>query len=158
MTRGWYGPVRRIFVWMTGVGVIAAGFVFAESWKIVMVKQLGYLPGTAIATAVTTGAAWVVIYLAGISRAGSFVERWVAEKKARLSERARLAVAGGQFLILLNTTILFGPIATSILMLMLGIRRRIYLYAFCSALLCQGLWCGVYSGAFWGLRKMIAGI
>lgn len=147
--------ILKALLWTSGVLAAAVVFLAIDAWKIIAVKRLGYAWGTVLSTVVTTLLAWAVIWLSNASGAGSFAKKWIEEKKAGLSERAQKAVKVGQPVIIINTAILLGPVVASLLMLVLGIRRWIYGYAFLAALLCQAIWCGVYSGAFWGIEKML---
>jgi len=151
----WKKSLRENLYWITGIFLTVIGFIFFEGWLIFASKKFGALKATAIISAITIPVSWVVIYLAVISKAGSPFGRWLAKKEEHLSRRAKAAVESGKFIVILNTSVIFGPILASILMLMLGLdHRKVYVYSAFSAILCAGIWCSFYAGVFWGIGKI----
>jgi hypothetical protein len=150
--------IKRGAVAAGGVAATVAGFIFAEGWLILAVKVFGFALATAIVTVVTAVISWAIIYLASGSRNITRFNAWLKEKEAGLSGRAMAAVKGGIVIAVVNTTVLLGPIVASVLMLMLGVdRKKAYIYSGLGALLCAAIWCGFYSGLFWGIHEMITG-
>jgi len=147
----------RFFRWITGIGMSVVLFVFAEGWLILAVKLLGFAWSTILVSAVTIALSWIVIYVySGSHNIGRF-RNWLKSKEDSLSDRAQLAVNGGKTLAIVNTTVFLGPIVASILMLMLGFERnKVYFYAVLCALFAALIWCGVYSGMFWGIGEFMA--
>lgn len=149
--------IMKCVRWLVGIISVAAFYILAEGWLIIIVKVFGFFLGTVIVTSVTLILSWVVIYYSSGSRGVGKLSAWIHEKEAGLSSRAQAAaVKGGKFIAVANTTLLLGPMAGSLLMLMLGLdKRRVYFYAIPAALLCAIFWCGLYSGLFLGIKKLM---
>ncbi|MFA6079406.1 MAG: hypothetical protein WC779_06655 [Candidatus Omnitrophota bacterium] len=144
--------------WIGGIALTVLIYIFAEGWLILVVKIFGFTIGTAIVTLVTLALSWLVIYYSsGARNIGKFRD-WIKEKEGHLSTVAKGAMNGGKALAVVNTTVFLGPIVASILMLMLGLdRKRVYIYSVMCALGTAIIWCGLYSGVFWGIHKFIMG-
>ncbi len=144
--------------WFGGIALTVLLYIFAEGWLILVVKIFGFTAGTIIVTLVTLILSWMVIYFSSGSRNIGRFRDWFLEKERNLSVYAKGAMNGGKTLAVVNTTIFLGPIVASILMLMLGLeRKKVYIYSIICALMCAIFWCGIYSGVFWGLHKIITG-
>ncbi|MDD5085562.1 MAG: hypothetical protein PHE61_05940 [Candidatus Omnitrophica bacterium] len=154
----WGETVKRGLCWAGGITLTALWYIFAEGWLILVVKFFGFVWGTVIVTAVTLALAWIVLYVSSGSRSIGRFRDWLLEKEKELSGRAKAAVKGGQVLAIANTAVFLGPMVAAVLMLMLGIdRKRIYFYLIPCSLLCAVVWCGLYSGIFWEIHRIMAG-
>ena len=141
--------------WIIGVLLTIAGLIITEGSLIATTRIFGIMKATLIRVAFTIPLSWLAIFLCAGTNTSAKARAWFAQKQSSLSERARLAVAGGEFLVILNTTIFLGPIVASILMVMIGVQgKRIYFYAVLCALLCAWAWSCFYGGVFWGLGKI----
>ena len=146
---------KRLY-WFAGILLAILGVIVAEGSLIATTKLFGILKATLLRVSFTIPLSWLAIFLCAKANVSARVRGWILEKQARLSKRARLAVKGGEFFVILNTTIFLGPILASILMVMLGIRgKKIYLYAVLCALLCAWMWCCFYGGVCWGVTKFL---
>ena len=118
-------------------------------------KIFGIMKATLIRVSFTIPLSWLAIYLLSNTNTSARVREWFAKKQARLSKRAKIALEGGKFLIVVNTAIFLGPILASILMLMIGVQvKRVYFYAVLSALLSAWLWACFYGGVCWSFDKI----
>jgi hypothetical protein len=150
--------IKRGVLFSAATVLTVVGFVFFESWIILCVKMFGFVASTLLVTLVTAAMSWIVIYAASGSRNVGRIKGWIRDKEASLTARAAAAVKGGKAVAIINTTVFLGPIVASVLMLMLGLEaKRVYLYAALSALLCAAIWCGIYSGMFWGIHQFFFG-
>ena len=141
--------------WIIGIIFTILGLAIPEGSLIATTRVFGVMKATLIRVAFTIPLSWLAIYLSAGTNTSAKVRAWFASKQASLSERARLAVKGGEFLVIVNTAIFLGPILASILMVMIGIQgKRLYFYAVLCALLCAWVWSGFYSGICWGICKM----
>ena len=131
------------------------GLIITEGSLIATTKIFGVMKATLIRVAFTIPLSWLAIYLCAGTNTSAKVRAWFARKQESLSERARLAVAGGEFLVVVNTAIFLGPIVASILMIMIGVKtKRIYFYAVLCALLSAWAWSCFYGGVCWGVTKI----
>jgi hypothetical protein len=151
----WAGAIKKNLVWLSGGTLTVVGFIFAEGWLIAAAKILGPLKATLFVSVITIPIAWIVIYLATKVNSGQRFKKWLENKEANLSKRAKMAAKSGKFIVILSTAVFLGPIIAAILMLLLGInQRRVYSYTVLCALLCAGIWCSFYAGAIWGLERI----
>ena len=146
---------KRLY-WLAGILLAILGVIFTEGSLIATTKLFGIIKATLIRVSFTIPLSWLAIFLCAKTNASARVRNWLLEKQARLSDKARLALKGGEFFVILNATIFLGPIIASILMVMLGIRgKKIYLYAVLCALLCAWVWCCFYGGVCWSVTKFL---
>jgi hypothetical protein len=144
--------------WFGGIGLTVLGYIFGEGWIIVAVKVLGFTAATFIVTVITMLLAWGVIYVISGSAKVTFIHDWLIKKEEAMSRRAQMAVKGGKALAVLNAAVFLGPIISAMLMLAFGFeRKKVYVYSVYCAFLCAAVWCGLYSGMFWGIHAVISG-
>lgn len=149
------GVILKNLYWVAGAVLAIFGLVFTEGSLIVTTKLFGVTKATLIRVSFTIPLSWLVIYLATRSRKGFYFGNWLAEKEARLSNRARIALRGGEVLSVINIAIFLGPIIASIFMVMIGISSlKVYLYAVGCAVLCAWIWAMFYSGMLWGIMRI----
>ena len=143
--------------WIAGILLTILGLIVTEGSLIATTRIFGVMKATLIRVAFTIPLSWLAIYLCAGTNTSAKVRAWFAKKQASLSGRARLAVAGGEFLVILNTAVFLGPIIASILMIMVGVQgKRLYFYAVLCALLCAWTWSCFYGGVCWSIGKIWA--
>lgn len=144
--------------WIAGILLTVSGLIVTEGSLIATTRMFGVMKATLIRSAFTIPLSWLAIFLCAGTNTSAKVRAWFAKKQASLSKRARLAMAGGEFLVIVNTAIFLGPILASILMVMVGVQgKRLYFYAVLCALLCAWAWSSFYGGVCWGVTKMMGG-
>jgi len=149
------GKASKRLYWAAGILLAILGFIFAEGSLIATTKIFGIVKATFIRVAFTIPLSWLAIFFCSGTNTSANVRNWILKKQASLSKKARLAVTGGKFLVILNTAVFLGPILASILMVMVGIQgKRIYFYAVLCALLCAWVWSCFYGGVCWGVAKI----
>ena len=142
--------------WIAGILLTILGLIITEGSLIATTRIFGVMKATLIRVAFTIPLSWLAIFLCVGTNTSAKVRAWFAKKQASLSGRARLAVAGGEFLVIVNTAIFLGPIIASILMIMVGVQgKRLYFYAVLCALLCAWAWSCFYGGVCWGIGKIV---
>jgi len=148
--------LKKKIYWIAALLLTILGLIFTEGSLIVTTRIFGVMKATLIRVAFTIPLSWLAIYLCLSTKTSANVRNWFAKKQASLSERARLAVKGGEFLAVVTTTLLLGPILASILMIMIGVQgKRIYFYAVLCALLCAWAWSCLYGSMCWGIGKIM---
>lgn len=153
--RDWAGILRKNILWLLGASAAAAALILTEGSIIVATKIFGVTKATLLRVVFTIPLSWLVIYLATRSKKSFGFSSWLEARQAKLSGKARAAVEGGKFLVVVNTAIFLGPIVASILMLMIGITlQRIYIYAVLCAFLSAWLWAAFYSGLLCQLARI----
>ena len=146
---------NKKLLWILGIALTILGLIVTEGSLIATTRIFGVMKATLIRVAFTIPLSWLAIFLCAPTNTSAKVRAWFTNKQASLSKRAKLAVAGGEFLVIVNTAIFLGPILASILMVMIGIQgKRLYFYAVLCALLCAWVWSGFYSGICWGICKI----
>lgn len=147
--------MNKKLYWIAVIALAILGFIITEGSLIATTKIFGIMKATLIRAAFTIPLSWLAIFLCAGTNTGAKVRAWFAKKEASLSERARLAIAGGEFLAIVNTAIFLGPILASVLMVMIGVHgKRIYFYAVLCALLCAWTWSSFYGGVCWWFGKI----
>jgi len=155
LTGHWTDDMRRSLLWLAGVVVTVSAVLFTEGTIIAATKLFGVTRATLLRVVFTIPLSWLVIYLATRSKKSLGFTKWLDERQRKLSGKAKAAVEGGKFLVVVNTAIFLGPIVASILMLMLGISgRRIYAYAVICAFLSAWLWAAFYGGILCELARI----
>ena len=145
---------KKIY-WIAGILLTILGLIVTEGSLIATTKMFGVMKATLIRVAFTIPLSWLAIFLCAGTNTSAKVRAWFAKKQASLSKRARLAVAGGEFLVIVNTSIFLGPILASILMIMIGVQgKRLYFYAILCALLSAWVWSSFYGGLCWSVTKI----
>ena len=152
----WKDSVRKNLSWLIGIFVTLLAFVLAEGWLMLFAKALGPVRAAILIIFISTSLSWLVIYFLTRFGKSRFLGSWFSKREKSLSKRAEMAVKSGKFIVVLNSTVFLGPILTSVLMLILGLKgRKVYVYAACSAVFFALTRCGFYSGAFWGFDKIL---
>lgn len=147
--------IKKNFNWIAGILFTIIGFVFAEGWIILAVDVLGFVKSTIVVAVISIIFSWVVIYLSAKSSGNNFLKEWFSKKETEMTKHAKIALKSGKFIAVVNTAVFLGPIFASLLMLVLGIEtKKVYIYAIFCAFLCASVWCGLYSGVFWGVDKI----
>lgn len=145
--------------WFIGITLAVLGIIFFEGSFLATTRIFGIVKATLIRVVFTIPLSWLVIFLFANTKANARVSGWFEKKQAHLSRRARIAVEGGKFLVIVNTAIFLGPVLASILMLMIGIKgKRVYFYAVLCALLCAWLWACFYGGVCWSFDKIVQSV
>ena len=153
--KDWVGMLKKNILWLLGAAAALAALILIEGSMVVTTKIFGVTKATLLRVVFTIPLSWLVIYLATRSKKSFRFTNWLAARQAKLSNKAKVAIEGGKFVVVVNTAIFLGPIVASILMLMIGITpRRIYGYAVLGALLSAWLWSAFYSGLLWQLAKV----
>jgi hypothetical protein len=154
--KGWIAVLRKNILWLLGAIAALTALILIEGSMVVTTKLFGVMKATLLRVVITIPLSWLVIYLATRSKKSFRFTNWLAARQAKLSNKARVAIEGGKFVVVVNTAIFLGPIVASILMLMVGITpRRIYGYAVLCAFLSAWLWSAFYSGLLWQLTRML---
>lgn len=149
---------KKNLYWIAGILLTILGLIFTEGSLIATTKIFGVMKATLIRVAFTIPLSWLAIYLCESTQTSAKVRAWFDKKKASLSGKAKLAIAGGKFLVIVNTAVFLGPIVASILMIMVGVHgKRLYFYAVLCALLSAWAWSSFYGGVCWGCAKVIGG-
>ena len=147
--------LREKLYWIAGILLTVLGLIITEGSLVATTRIFGVMKATLIRVAFTIPLSWLAIYLCASTHTSANIRAWFAKKQAALSEKARLAVAGGEFLVVVNTAIFLGPILASILMVMIGVQgKRIYFYSALCALLCAWAWSSFYGGVCWWFCKI----
>jgi len=141
--------------WAAGILLTILGLIFTEGSLIATTRMFGVMKATLIRVAFTIPLSWLAIFLCEGTNTSASVRAWFAKKRASLSRKAQLAVAGGKFLVIVNTAVFLGPIIASILMIMVGVQgKRLYFYAVLCALLCAWSWSCFYGSVCWWFGKI----
>ena len=141
--------------WIAGILFAALGLIFMDGSLIATTKIFGVMKATIIRVIFTVPLSWLAIFLCAGTNTSAKVRTWFIKRQASLSERARLAITGGKFLVIVNTAVFLGPILASILMVMVGVQgKRLYFYAVLCALLCAWVWSCFCGGVCWWFGKM----
>lgn len=150
--------IKKYLCWLGGIVATVIWYVFSEAWLILMVDLFGFAWSTIIVTIATLALSWLVIYASVNSNKLSRLRDWLVGKEGNLSKKVQVAMKSGKVLVVANTAIFLGPMVAAFLMLMLGLKaRKVYIYSIFCALLCAIFWCGLYSGIFWEIHKIITG-
>ena len=91
--------------WFAGILLTVLGLAFTEGSLLATTKLFGVIKATLIRVAFTIPLSWLAIYLSAKTNTSARVRNWILKKQAELSGRARAAVAGGEFFMILTTTI-----------------------------------------------------
>ena len=142
--------------WIAGILLTILGLIFTEGSIIVTTKIFGVMKATLIRVAFTIPLSWLAIFLCEGANTSANVRAWFKKKQDSLSGKARLAMAGGKFFVIVSTAVFLGPILASILMIMVGVQgKRLYFYAVLCALLCAWAWSCFYGGVCWGVTRVL---
>ena len=114
---------NKKILWVLGIVLTILGLIVTEGSLVATTRIFGVMKATLIRVAFTIPLSWLAIFLCAGTNTSAKVRAWFANKQASLSGRAKLAVAGGEFLVVVNTAIFLGPILASILMVMIGVRE-----------------------------------
>jgi hypothetical protein len=148
--------VKSVLSWILGSGVMILTFILAESWLIVVSGIYGFFLVVVICFLIITPIAWIAIYLAD-KPAARFLD-WKSRYDRKISKKEELIRKYGKFVTVVITAVTLGPIVSALLMSFLGFEKhKNYIYtSFCS-LLCYVVWCGIYSGLWWGIDRVSGG-